>query len=104
MLTSELTVRMLTYNVNVIGRVLLSSNPRHYITLHYITKPFIPSLVERRAYKKECCEVFIHHNCISLRTADVFPVAIETPLFTSSLASRIVLMETRVTAGCYIHQ
>ena len=33
MLTSERTVRMLTYNVNTIGRVLLSSNPRHYITL-----------------------------------------------------------------------
>ena len=33
MLTSELPVRMLTYYVNIIGRVLLSSNPRHYITL-----------------------------------------------------------------------
>ena len=33
-----------------------------------------------------------------------FQVAIETPLFTSALASRIVVMETRVTAGCYIHQ
>ena len=33
MLTPELTVRMLTYNVNIIGHVLLSSNPRHYIIL-----------------------------------------------------------------------
>ena len=33
MLMSELPVRMLTYYVNITGRVLLSSNPRHYITL-----------------------------------------------------------------------
>ena len=78
MLMSELPVRMLTYYVNITGRVLLSSNPRHYITLQ---NHLFQVLLNGRAYKRECWEVFIHHNCISLRTADVFPVAIETPLF-----------------------
>ena len=100
MLTSELPVRMLTYYVNIIGRVLLSSNPRHYITLQNHLFQVLSSgvLIKGSAGKYSFTTIAL---AFELQT---FPVAIETPLFTASLASRIVVMETRVTAGCYIHQ